>query len=61
MPPMFVPTTRNTEATVVMERAALLGTSIKHTPPGVNLAYLWGNLAAAQQGEARASNHCYMD
>eukprot|EP00903_Cladosiphon_okamuranus_P006818 g6643.t4 len=43
---------RNAEATDVMERAALLGTSIKHTQPGVNLAYLWGNLAAAQQAAA---------
>lgn len=54
--PVPVSTTRNAEATVVMERAALLGTSIKHTQPSLDLAQLWGNLAAAQQGEARGLN-----
>eukprot|EP00903_Cladosiphon_okamuranus_P011215 g10582.t1 len=39
---------RNAEATVVMERAALLGTSIQH----VNAAHLWENLATAQQAVA---------
>lgn len=43
---------RNTEAAVVMERAALLATSMEHKQSDVDLAMLWGNLDAAQQGEA---------
>lgn len=49
----FVPAFRNAEAAVVMERAAFLGISMKHAQPGVDVATLFGNLAAVQQGEAR--------
>lgn len=46
---------RNAEAAVVIERAALLGTSRVHTLPGVDLVKLWGNLAVAQEGAMRGS------
>lgn len=41
---------RKTEAVVVLERTALLATSMKHEQPDVDLDLLWGNLDAVQQG-----------
>ena len=47
---------RQAEAIVVLERAALLATSMKHKQPDLNLDWFWGNLDAVQQGTARYSS-----